>query len=469
MEGTAPVQWLPPVAFVTVGIVLAALLLWLLRRRGAAEPVAALESLERRDLAEKRDVLIRQLRELDDSAAKRGPEQLAGERRALEVEAARVLKALDVPAPAAPRSASGTQAQTAPATSIAAPGRPALRGFLWGTGSAAAVGLLLYFVSASARPRDEGATVTGNTPMSRPGAEAPPGNQAPAGNEENELKAAVARNPGDVDARLDLARLYIGRQDMMGVWRETQEVLAKSPGNPRALTYQSLVRLAMGQPEVALDMLKKAIAAQPDLLEAYIHMSLVYTRMGRPKDADATIADATRRFPKQAALLRQVQEEIRKAPPAEAAASSGSEENPHARLGSQGDVAASAEAGAPEEPALTAPSAGGHRVAGTVDLDPSLKGQVAAGTVIFVTLREAGFGAGPPVAAKRLLAGTFPIPFEITDADSMRGEPLPKEVLLEARADSDGDPMTRSPLDPGARQDDVKIGTTDVRLVLRRK
>lgn len=104
-----------------------------------------------------------------------------------------------------------------------------------------------------------------------------------------------------------------------------------------------------------------------------------------------------------------------------------------------------------------------------MDLDPSLKGQVAPGTVVFVTLREAGFGAGPPFAAKRLLATTFPIPFEISDADSMRGDPLPKEVLLEARADSDGDPMTRSPQEPAARQDDVKIGTVDVRLVLRRR
>jgi len=51
----------------------------------------------------------------------------------------------------------------------------------------------------------------------------------------------------------------------------------------------------------------------------------------------------------------------------------------------------------------------------------------------------------------------------------MRGDPLPKEVLLEARADPDGDPMTRSPQDPAARIDDVKIGTTDVRLVLKRR
>jgi tetratricopeptide (TPR) repeat protein len=456
MEGSGPVQWLPPLAFLAVGLVLGGLALWLLRRRGAGQPAPVAEPLERRDLTEKRDALLRQLRELEDTGAKRSPEQLASERYSLEIEAARVLLALDVARaePATPPST--TAAAPAPAVS---PSRPALSGFLWGTGSAVAVGFLLYFVSASARPRDEGATVTGNTPMSRPA------EGKAQGAEESNLKAAVARNPADLEARLDLARFYVGRQDMMGVWRETQEVLTRSPGHPRALTYQSLVRLAMGQADVALDMLKKAIQKDPDLIEGYIHMSLVYARMGRGKESDGTIADAIRRFPDQAAMLRQVQQEIKNAP-VEAQAPAGGE-NPHARVAS----AESDGSAPPGEPPLTAPASAtsSHHVAGVVDLDPSLKGQLAPGTVVFVTLREAGFGAGPPIAAKRFLANQFPIAFEIGDSDSMRGDPLPKEVLLEARADSDGDPITRSPQDPAARQDDVKIGTTDVRLVLRRR
>jgi tetratricopeptide (TPR) repeat protein len=414
------------------------------------------------DLAEKREALLRQLRELEDTVAKRSPEQWATERFALEIEAAQVLKALD----ATPEARAVAAVNGAPVSAavgrpplIPSSPRPALRGFLWGTGSAAAIGLLLYFVSESARPRDEGATVTGNTPMSRPAE-----GKAQA-SEESDLKAAVARNPADLEARVDLARLYLTRQDMMGVWRETQEVLTRSPGHPRALTYQSLVRLAMGQPDVALDMLKKALQKDPNLVEGYIHMSLVYAKMGKTKESDGAIAEAIRRFPDQAAMLRQVLDEIKSAP-LEAAASAGGE-NPHARVASaEGDRSTPT-----AEPPLTAPSSstGTHHVAGVVDLDPALKGQVAPGTVVFVTLREAGFGAGPPIAAKRLLANGFPLAFEISDTDSMRGEPLPSEVLLEARADSDGDPMTRSPLDPAARQDDVKMGTTDVRLVLRRR
>jgi len=86
--------------------------------------------------------------------------------------------------------------------------------------------------------------------------------------EESELQAALARNPDDLDAHLALARLYVGRENWMGVWNETARVLERAPGNPPALAYQSLVRLAMGQTDVAVGMLTKALAADPDLIDA---------------------------------------------------------------------------------------------------------------------------------------------------------------------------------------------------------
>jgi hypothetical protein len=41
-------------------------------------------------------------------------------------------------------------------------------------------------------------------------------------------------------------------------------------------------------------------------------------------------------------------------------------------------------------------------------------------------------------------------------------------MLIEARLDADGDPMSRSKADPSDRRDDVKAGTTDLNLVLRK-
>jgi tetratricopeptide (TPR) repeat protein len=223
----------------------------------------------------------------------------------------------------------------------------------------------------------------------------------------------------------------------------------------------------MGQGDVALDMLKKALKAAPDDLEIYVHLSLVYARLGRPKDSDATIEDASRRFPDQAAMLRDVQQQIRQAAQRVAADETTGEANPHKGVGAPGG---GSDAGAhPGPAAVSAASGDGRGVSGVIDIDPSLKGKVPPGTTIFVFVREADFGAGPPIAAKRLTVDQFPLPFEITGADAMRGDPIPAEILLEARADSDGDPMTRSPQDPVAKLDDLKTPASNVHLILKAK
>jgi hypothetical protein len=109
----------------------------------------------------------------------------------------------------------------------------------------------------------------------------------------------------------------------------------------------------------------------------------------------------------------------------------------------------------------------GPRVSGTLELDAGLQDQIPTSAVVFVTVRDAGFGAGPPVAAKRL-AASFPQPFSVGPEDSMQGERLPDVLLLEVRVDADGDASTRDPSDPKARQDDVKAGSAGVRLLLKR-
>ena len=86
---------------------------------------------------------------------------------------------------------------------------------------------------------------------------------------------------------------------------------------------------------------------------------------------------------------------------------------------------------------------------------------------MFVIVRAAGVTSGPPVAVKRFPAASLPGTFAITSADSMLGQELPETVSIDARLDPDGDPLTRSPTDPAARIDGVKLGTTGLRLVLK--
>jgi cytochrome c-type biogenesis protein CcmH len=452
------VDWLPAIVVLAAGLVLGVLATLRFRAAGrAAAPLGAGPPLEIRDLAAKRDALVRQLRELEDTAAKRTPEQLAGERYALELEAARVLRDLDGrSANAHAASRADTAAAAAPA--VAAPS--ALRGFLWGAGSVAALGALFALVWYSARPRDEGGSLTGNLPGEAQGQAA-----APADADEARLREALARNPDDVEARLDLARLYLSRQDMMSVFNETKYVLERSPEQPRALGYQALVRLAMGQSQMALDMLKQAQRSSPDFFESYVHLMLVYVRMGRTADAEATLAVAAQRFPEQAEPLRGLLAQMKAEVPPEDASAAPPEGDPHADVAPPAPV----ETPAPAAAAPAAPGApAGRTLAVEVDLDPSLAGEVAPGTVLFVIVREAGMEKGPPRAVKRMVVSSFPVRLTLGDGDSMAGEPLPAEARVEARADSDGDPMTRPASDPFAAQDGVKPESGPVRLVLRR-
>jgi len=117
--------------------------------------------------------------------------------------------------------------------------------------------------------------------------------------------------------------------------------------------------------------------------------------------------------------------------------------------------------GAASEAGMTA------RLSGVVEVDRSAQGRVAGGGIVFVTVRPAGMTTGPPVAVKRLSAASLPGAFAITSADSMLGQELPERVRIEARLDPDGDPLTRAATDPSARLEDVKLGSTGLRLVLK--
>jgi tetratricopeptide (TPR) repeat protein len=445
------VQWQPALVVLASGLVLGALLVWWVRRRGGPPSAAVPEAppLELRDLEGRIAVLLRQLRELDDMATKRTPEQLARERYALELEAARALQEKDALAPALEPSR--------PSPGPAPAGSGAARGFLWGVSSAAALGLLLFLVWRSAAPRPEGGSVTGTTPGAAPGA--PPGGEAPADERTAELRAILARNPGDHDTRLDLARHLLMQRDLMGVWNETQQVLEQKPGHPRALAYQALVRLAMGQGDVAVSMLQQAIAAEPDLLEAHQNLAFVYASLGRTKEAEAAVAEVKRRSPEEAERLRLALAQLAEARDGEAPPPAG--EDPH-----QGVPPPAAAA---QAPAAAAPAAKGRPAAvfGWIEADAPVVARIGRGTVIFLTVRDAGVSQGPPVAVKRLESGSFPLQFELGTADSMMGQALPERMRIDVRADSDGDPMTRPASDPAGFADGVELGRTGVRIALK--
>jgi tetratricopeptide (TPR) repeat protein len=456
MNSTIAVDWTPALVTLAIGVVTGVVLLWRARARMApqrdrGDGTPRRDPARVRDLVARRDSLVRQLQELEDTGTKRTPEQLAGEREALELEAARVLLALDAAAgPAAdsqprsmPRRPRGG-VETPTGAGVETRARAGVISFFWGVTSATALLLLVFFVWQSAKPREEGGSVTGNSPQRA-------AQEEPGGGDEAELAAAVARNPSDLNAHLALAESRLLRRDLMGVWNEAARILELSPGNPRGLTYQAVVRLAMGQPAAAAELLRKVIAAAPDLIDAHAYLALAYARMGRRQEAESTVAAASRRFPDRAAeftrLLGSFEQE-------RAAAVAGAEASPHAET-------------PPASPAPSARVPAGRHVAGRIDADPALASSIPPGAALFVYVRPAGVDSGPPVAVKRL-PPVFPATFELSDANAMMGQPFPDPLFIEARLSADGVATTRSPTDPRARLDGVRAGRTDVVLVLKR-
>jgi len=451
---------------------------WWRRRASGDDRAPRTESERATELRNRHEVLLRQLQELEDSRSNRAASEVALEREALEQVAAQVVRELEQEG-ASPM----VSAAQAPTAIEAGPVRPGRRIWLWAAGAVAAAGLiLLAFGQASPRQAESVAAV----PRPSEGAPSSHGtSSAPATVEEAALKATLERTPGDLEARLELARLRLDQQDYMSVWAETQEVLKRSAGNPRALTYQSQVRLAMGQADVALQMLKQALAKDPGLLQAYVYLSYVHLRLGQSQQAQDVIDDARRRFPGDAAMLASGFAQMKASLGSDApiklgeanphrglagAGAPGEPRNPHAGLDPQvgvnphaglnqqwGGASLVNEKGAP----------GGARVSGLIELDRASSS--GKGGIVFVTVRPAGAQGGPPIAAKKLEGTSFPLAFALGDADSMQGAPIPDHVLLEARLDGDGDPMTKDPSDPVARQDDVRLGMKDVRLVLKRR
>jgi tetratricopeptide (TPR) repeat protein len=227
-----------------------------------------------------------------------------------------------------------------------------------------------------------------------------------------ELEKSVQQNPDNLALRDDLAKAYLDRENLKGVIEQTQYVLQRNENDARALTYQALVRIAARQPEAAAAMLQRATISDPNLIDAWVGLAWVHAQSGNAAAAEVAINEAKRRHPEESAKLDQLMARLR--PP----------------------------------PAL-------H-----ITLKLANAAKLPREGVIFVTARAAGVASGPPAAVKRLPVSAFPMTVDLSAADSMMGQALPEKMRVEARIDSDGDPLTRDPKDPSGSVDRVALGET---------
>ena len=125
-----------------------------------------------------------------------------------------------------------------------------------------------------------------------------------------QLVAAVQQSPDNLTARIELAKMYFDRNNLMGVFEQTQYVLERTPGDARAMTYQAFVRIAMGQRDNASKLLAQATTIDPSLTDAWVGIAWIKTQDGLHAEAQAAIAEAIRRHPEERERLERVYAEM---------------------------------------------------------------------------------------------------------------------------------------------------------------
>ena len=430
----APTDWLPAILILGSGLILGFIFVYFVRRKPAP---AAADDLVLRDLEAKRDTLIEELR---------APGVAPEERTRLEIETAKVLRQIDEHKKVERRPSAAAGARKVEGAAPEKPGnRAALVGFAWGAGSVLVLVGLGWFVMNQAKSREANAGMTGGQTSSTMTPAQPAADPAV-----QRLEAAVKSAPDDLNTRIALAKAYLERDNLMGVFDQTQYVLAKSPNDPRALTYQGIVRMAMGQAGDAESMLAKATKSDPTFIDAWVALAWVKTALAKPKEAEAAIAQAEKAHPEEKARLEQVYAQMKAQGAQQQQASLPPD---HPALPAPGQPGQESAAG-PAGPVTTTESDPGA-IHMTVTLDPAAKSKTG---VLFVLARAEGVSAGPPLAVKRIDSPSFPIQVDLSTADSMMGQPLPPKVRIEARLVSGGDVMQHNPNDPDTVVDHVSAG-----------
>ena len=418
--------WIPGLIVLAVGFSAGLFLSWRLRRQRLERPVKLDPqlSLEIRDLEARREDLYRRLKSAEEDHLSQD------EREALETAAARTLMELDrlkgkLPAAmVSTRGPADVPTEKAPVAASQSSGRrPVFAAFASGVLLMAVVGMLIYWANRDAQPRPEG---MGGGPTPNAASEPPHGDEITISPEMAarvaELKAQIEANPDDWMAKKELALAYMAGAQFFEAFELSEEILQNFPEDPDGLLVQGVVRMTMGQSDVALNLLDRVLAQHPDHLQAMLYRGLALFQSGQTERA----VDTWEMGLQMAGGSHPDFEEVL------AMASAQANQSPAAQ---------------PQQvqPAPAAPDPPVDFDGYPVQIVLAAGAAPQPGATLFVFLRpEAG---APPVAARRIPSATFPLQFTLGLADSMMGAELPKEGLLVAKLDSDGSASTTSELD----------------------
>lgn len=481
------VEWLPGVIALVGGLgagVLLALVVFRNSRRNneASDGTANLSASDQRirDLEEQKSDILRDLRSLHDQ---RGAAPMSGtqeEMRQLELRAARILQQLDA-LQAGTSELDGAEDESVLSQRPASDVQPARQAnATFGAVKWAAIGaffpIVAFSLYLSTSERGEGMVMTGAPlgaerpdapsaapapiPPGEPGApvqNVPPALQPRPSAAVDRARAAVAAQPGSVEAWSELGYALVDAEGWIDAFETSRQILTMSPGNPDGLLVHAIVRIAMGQRELAQDLVTEALTTHPSHVRGLMYQGMLAMQRG---DREAAHTAWTRGL--NTAGPGQGFEELLALP----SPSDGPQspvpgmQAPHPSAATQAGTAAKA------GPGPAAPSGG--------ESDPTIRGvlhladgaSAPPGGVVFVIARPVGVQGGPPAAVRRLPAVSFPMVFELGPGDAMLGGPFPAEVTLSVRLDADGNATSRSPQDLVAAPVQAKAGSSGLELVL---
>jgi len=276
-----------------------------------------------------------------------------------------------------------------------------------------------------------------------------------------------------------------GSHDIMKMVRQVEEKTRNNPDDGQAWTMLAKTYAAMEKWPEAVKAYEKAMALLPDtpaIMTGYAEaLAIANNRVldGKPielvhkaleKDPDdikglelaGIAAFQEKGFAKAAFYFKRLHKLLpAESPYAQDIDAARKEAERLAQQGMTGLDNLSDQGGAPTQAA-----APGASIKGQVDIAPALKGKVKAQDVIFLFAR--GGEAGPPAAAIRAQAGSFPISFELNDGMAMNPQnrlSSHKTVTLTARIAKSGD-IKGAAGDLEGTLSGVKVGSQGVKLVI---
>ena len=208
-------------------------------------------NLQRRHLEERRDLVLRDLIEVDDQLRRGELDEDRAERLRIgyEAEAAAALRALEAsvgPAddPSSSSSKSRTLGLARPVTAVVV--------------TLAVAAIAIAFLPGALSTRPDGGFVTGN--------------EATAGRDldevtDAEMEAVIAENPDIVPMRLRLAHRYLDQGDYDAAFRHYRAVLDRGE-SPEAMSHLGWVLFNQGEPELAEQLIEASLAREPGEPEA---------------------------------------------------------------------------------------------------------------------------------------------------------------------------------------------------------